>query len=145
MVASGEVGKAMAAAPPTATADGGLVAPVAGRSDETRGSDAVVSGISASKFVAVHGNTGPKSSLIPLPIEKQVLVRRQNNFKVQLKRLEDELLAQLSGAEPETILDNLPLIVGLEKTKATSKEITIQVASAVETEKESPLAQRAAL
>jgi len=68
--------------------------------------------------------------------EKQVLVRRQNEFKVQLSRLEDELLTQLSSAEPETILDNLPLIVGLEKTKATSKDITLQVASAIETEKE---------
>merc|ERR1740117_56198 len=68
--------------------------------------------------------------------EKQVLVRRQNDFKVQLSRLEDELLAQLANADPDTILDNMPLIVGLETTKATSKEITIQVASAFETEKE---------
>ena len=58
------------AAPPTAIAAEGLVAPAAGRSDEARGVDAVVSGIPASKFVDAHGNTGPRSSLIPLPTEK---------------------------------------------------------------------------
>merc|ERR1740129_395928 len=68
--------------------------------------------------------------------EKQALVRRQNEFKVTLSQLEDDLLSQLSGADAATILDNLPLIEGLEKTKETSKEIAIQVEAAQVTEKE---------
>ncbi|CAE7197692.1 ODA4 [Symbiodinium pilosum] len=68
--------------------------------------------------------------------EKQSLVRRQNEYKVVLSRLEDELLSQLSAADPTTILDNLPLIEGLEKTKQTSREIGVQVAEAQKTEVE---------
>ncbi|CAK0903564.1 unnamed protein product [Prorocentrum cordatum] len=68
--------------------------------------------------------------------QKQALVRRQNEFKVTLASLEDDLLSQLSAADPATILDNLPLIEGLEKTKATSKEIGIQVKEAQKTELE---------
>lgn len=68
--------------------------------------------------------------------EKQILVRRQNEFKVILSRLEDELLSQLSAADPDTILDNIPLIEGLEKTKHTSREIALQVAEAEKTEVE---------
>merc|ERR1719502_2012700 len=49
--------------------------------------------------------------------QKQELVRQQNEFKVTLAQLEDDLLSQLSSADPATILDNLPLIEGLEKTK----------------------------
>jgi dynein heavy chain len=66
--------------------------------------------------------------------QKQALVRQQNEFKVTLSGLEDDLLSQLSAADPATILDNLPLIEGLEKTKAISKEIAIQMAAAKETE-----------
>jgi dynein heavy chain len=62
--------------------------------------------------------------------QKQGLVRKQNEFKVTLSQLEDDLLSQLSAADPSTILDNLPLIEGLEKTKQTSKEIAVQVADA---------------
>lgn len=61
-------------------------------------------------------------------------MRIQNDFKVELSQLEDDLLAQLSSADPATILENMPLIEGLEKTKATSKEISEQVAIAKETE-----------
>jgi len=68
--------------------------------------------------------------------EKQRLVRQQNEFKVALWRLEDDLLTQLSAADPATILENQPLVEGLEKTKATSKEITIQVSNAQATELE---------
>jgi len=66
--------------------------------------------------------------------KKQELVRQQNDFKVTLSQLEDDLLSQLSAADPATILDNIPLIEGLEKTKATSKEIAEQVAAAQKTE-----------
>ena len=68
--------------------------------------------------------------------EKQELVRKQNDFKVTLSQLEDDLLSQLSTADPATILDNIPLIEGLEKTKATSKEIAEQVEQARKTEVE---------
>merc|ERR1719487_2371507 len=66
--------------------------------------------------------------------QKQELVRKQNEFKVTLAQLEDDLLSQLSSADPSTILDNLPLIEGLEKTKLTSKEIAEQVGKAKGTE-----------
>merc|ERR1719486_912146 len=68
--------------------------------------------------------------------QKQDLVRRQNEFKVTLLQLEDDLLSQLSAADPATILDNMPLIEGLEKTKETSKEISKQVAIALKTEEQ---------
>jgi dynein heavy chain len=68
--------------------------------------------------------------------QKQDLVRKQNDFKVTLARLEDDLLSQLSMADPATILDNIELIEGLEETKATSKEIAIQVEEAQKTEKQ---------
>lgn len=66
--------------------------------------------------------------------EKQLLVRKQNEFKVTLSQLEDELLAQLSAADPFTILDNFALIDGLETTKKTALEIQVQVKLAKETE-----------
>jgi len=67
--------------------------------------------------------------------QKQQLVRKQNEFKVTIAQLEDDLLSQLSSADPATILDNIELIEGLEKTKATSKEIAEQQAEALITEK----------
>merc|ERR1719420_644763 len=66
--------------------------------------------------------------------QKQALVRKQNEFKVTLSQLEDDLLAQLSAADPATILDNMPLIEGLELTKKTSNEISEQVKIAKDTE-----------
>jgi dynein heavy chain len=68
--------------------------------------------------------------------QKQELVRKQNEFKVTLSQLEDQLLDQLSKADPSTILENIPLIEGLEQTKATSKEIAHQVEEAQKTEQE---------
>ena len=66
--------------------------------------------------------------------EKQSLVRKQNEFKVTLAQLEDELLAQLSAADPSTILDNFALVDGLETTKKTAIEIQHQSLLAKETE-----------
>jgi dynein heavy chain len=66
--------------------------------------------------------------------KKQELVRKQNEFKVTLAGLEDDLLAQLSAADPATILDNIALIEGLEVTKTTATEIQVQVKLAQETE-----------
>merc|ERR1719473_1897125 len=54
--------------------------------------------------------------------QKQELVCKQNEFMVTLAQLEDDLLSQLSAADPSTILENLPLIEGLEITKKTSAE-----------------------
>merc|ERR1719506_2087420 len=69
-----------------------------------------------------------------LELQKQELVRKQNEFKVTLAGLEDDLLSQLSRADPATILDNIALIEGLEVTKKTSGEIAVQVKLAQETE-----------
>eukprot|EP00928_Gymnodinium_smaydae_P023763 TRINITY_DN1947_c0_g1_i2.p1 TRINITY_DN1947_c0_g1~~TRINITY_DN1947_c0_g1_i2.p1 ORF type:complete len:4562 (+),score=1174.36 TRINITY_DN1947_c0_g1_i2:66-13751(+) len=66
--------------------------------------------------------------------QKQALVRKQNEFKVTLSQLEDDLLTQLAAADPATILENMPLIEGLEKTKAVSKDINEQMAEAATTE-----------
>jgi len=69
-----------------------------------------------------------------LEAEKSELVRRQNEFQVQLAQLEQNLLDALSEADPATILDNKELIKSLEDTKATSNEIAIQREKAKETE-----------
>lgn len=50
------------------------------------------------------------------------LVKAFNNYKVQLKDLEDTLLERLANA-PEDILSDIPLIEGLEATKETAIEI----------------------
>eukprot|EP00920_Eleutheroschizon_duboscqi_P043021 GHVT01102391.1.p1 GENE.GHVT01102391.1~~GHVT01102391.1.p1 ORF type:complete len:1037 (+),score=104.37 GHVT01102391.1:382-3492(+) len=65
---------------------------------------------------------------------KQELVRKQNAFMVTLASLEDQLLEQLSKADPATILSNIGLIEGLENTKKTALEIQLQVKEAQETE-----------
>uniref|UniRef100_A0A0G4GMS7 Dynein-1, subspecies f n=1 Tax=Chromera velia CCMP2878 TaxID=1169474 RepID=A0A0G4GMS7_9ALVE len=67
---------------------------------------------------------------------KQELVRKQNEFKVTLAKLEDDLLKQLSEADPATILSNIPLIEGLENTKKTALEIQEQVKASLITEQE---------
>ena len=50
------------------------------------------------------------------------LVQAFNNYKIQLKQLEDQLLERLANA-PEDILSDIPLIEGLEQTKKTALEI----------------------
>merc|ERR1719171_1560681 len=66
--------------------------------------------------------------------QKQELVRKQNDFKVTLAGLEDDLLTSLSKADPAKILEDIKLIEGLEETKKTSSEIAVQVKLAQETE-----------
>jgi len=51
-----------------------------------------------------------------------------------LAKLEDELLKNLSDADPATILQNKELIESLENTKKTSTQIQKQQAEAKETE-----------
>ena len=72
--------------------------------------------------------------------QKQELVAMFNRFKVELKQLEDDLLERLANA-PEDILSDLPLIEGLEKTKAASEEIALAVEKAKVTEIEINLAR----
>merc|ERR1719197_908476 len=66
--------------------------------------------------------------------QKQELVRKQNEFKVTLAGLEDDLLTSLSKADPAKILEDIKLIEGLEETKETSMEIAVQGKLAQETE-----------
>ena len=61
-------------------------------------------------------------------------------YKIQLVELEDDLLERLANA-PEDILSDIPLIEGLESTKAASKEIEIAVEAGKKTEIEINLAR----
>jgi len=63
------------------------------------------------------------------------LVKQQNEFEITLAKLEEELLQNLSEADPATILENFALIEGLEVTKKTSQTIKEQQVIAKETEK----------
>ena len=54
---------------------------------------------------------------------KEELVSQQNDFKIQIAKLEADLLENLVAADVATILDNIELIEGLEKTKETSATI----------------------
>lgn len=67
--------------------------------------------------------------------EKQATLRmQQNEFKIKLFTLENELLDVLSAADQETILSDAKLIENLEKTQETSIEIKQKVKQAIETE-----------
>lgn len=83
--------------------------------------------------------SGLEDQLLALVVDKEKpeleaikteLVRTQNEFKVTLARLEDELLNKLTEADQATILENTELIEGLEQTKKTSEEIKIQTIEA---------------
>jgi dynein heavy chain len=65
---------------------------------------------------------------------KEELVSEQNDYKIQIAKLEADLLANLVAADVATILDNIELIEGLELTKETSATIAEKQAIAVETE-----------
>ena len=76
-----------------------------------------------------------------LEARKTALAEAFNKYKVQLLGLEDDLLSRLASA-PEDILSDVPLIEGLEATKAASLEIAAAVARGKETEKEINAARR---
>ena len=57
---------------------------------------------------------------------KADLTRQQNEFKITLKSLEDNLLARLSAAEGN-FLGDYALVENLETTKRTASEIEVQV------------------
>ncbi|ELK12575.1 Dynein heavy chain 11, axonemal [Pteropus alecto] len=83
---------------------------------------------------------------------KLVLTKHQNDFKIELKYLEDDLLLRLSAAEG-SFLDDTKLVERLETTKATAAEIEHKVIEAKENEKKinearecyRPVAARASL
>ncbi|XP_045488493.1 dynein beta chain, ciliary [Pieris rapae] len=60
---------------------------------------------------------------------KAELTKQQNEFKIQLKKLEDDLLSRLSSAG-ENILGDTALIENLETTKKTAADIEKKVSEA---------------
>nr|XP_049704637.1 dynein beta chain, ciliary-like [Helicoverpa armigera] len=54
------------------------------------------------------------------------LTKQQNDFKITLKTLEDDLLKRLSSAGPD-ILSDSALVINLETTKKTAADIEIKV------------------
>eukprot|EP00792_Barthelona_sp_PAP020_P009043 TRINITY_DN3265_c0_g6_i1.p1 TRINITY_DN3265_c0_g6~~TRINITY_DN3265_c0_g6_i1.p1 ORF type:complete len:3839 (+),score=1299.73 TRINITY_DN3265_c0_g6_i1:669-11519(+) len=68
--------------------------------------------------------------------KKSKLMREQNEFKIRLKSLEDNLLKLLNESKSTELLTDTSLIENLETTKATSKDIAEKVVLAQETEKE---------
>ncbi|XP_063306953.1 dynein axonemal heavy chain 11 [Pelobates fuscus] len=64
---------------------------------------------------------------------KSMITKQQNDFKIELKRLEDELLIRLSAAEG-SFLGDMELVEKLESTKRTAAEIELKVAEAKENE-----------
>ena len=69
-----------------------------------------------------------------LELQKQELVKQQNEFKVTLEKLEESLLNTLSLADPKTILENQELIENLDSTKKTAIEINQKTILAKKTE-----------
>lgn len=63
---------------------------------------------------------------------KAFLTKQQNEFKITLKQLEEDLLFQLSNAG-ENVLDDESLVLNLEKSKKTSDEVVIQIEEARKT------------
>lgn len=66
---------------------------------------------------------------------KADLTRQQNEFKILLSNLEDQLLAKLSSAEGD-FLGDTSLVENLEQTKTTALEVEEKVIEAKKTEKE---------
>lgn len=64
-----------------------------------------------------------------LELLKQELTTSQNNFKITLKTLEDDLLMRLSSASGN-ILGDIALVENLEITKKTATEVEIKVREA---------------
>lgn len=68
-----------------------------------------------------------------LAAKKEELIQQQNQFKITLKNLEDDLLQRLADATGD-ILENYDLIENLERSKALSTEINAKVEIAKVTE-----------
>lgn len=65
---------------------------------------------------------------------KAELTKQQNDFKIMLKQLEDDLLSRLSSAG-ENILGDTALVENLEITKSTASEIEEKVKEVLFTSK----------
>ena len=64
--------------------------------------------------------------------QKAELTRQQNEYKILLKSLEDDLLMRLSSAG-DNILSDSALVENLEHTKKTAADIEIKVTEAKKT------------
>jgi len=71
-----------------------------------------------------------------LEAKREATVKAQNESKWNLQVLEKKLLQSLSGADPETILDNRELVESLETTKLTAIDIAKQQEDAKKLEEE---------
>jgi len=58
-----------------------------------------------------------------------MLITQQNDFKIRIKELEDDLLFKLANAKGD-ILDDIELIENLETSKTLSVEISEKVRTA---------------
>merc|ERR1719506_894294 len=65
--------------------------------------------------------------------QKAALISQQNQFKIQLKEIEDSLLFRLATAEGD-LTENVELIENLEESKKVSTEIAENAAIAAQTE-----------
>ncbi|GLG99541.1 Dynein heavy chain, cytoplasmic [Gryllus bimaculatus] len=71
---------------------------------------------------------------------KSELTKQQNDFKITLKELEDDLLHRLASAG-EDILSDVALVENLETTKRTAAEIELKVEEAKQTGEELDVAR----
>ncbi|XP_077967769.1 dynein beta chain, ciliary-like [Styela clava] len=85
-------------------------------------------GLEDQLLAAVVGMERPDLEALKLDLTKQ-----QNDFKITLKRLEDDLLARLSSASGNFLSDTA-LVENLENTKRTAAEIEVKVKEAKMTE-----------
>ena len=67
-----------------------------------------------------------------LESQKSQLTKQQNEFKILLKKLEDDLLTRLQAAKGN-ILDDTTLVENLETTKRTAQDVEVKAKEAVTT------------
>lgn len=67
-----------------------------------------------------------RSELFLCILPKMELTTQQNHFKIELKRLEDDLLSRLSAAHGN-FLGDISLVEQLENTKTTAAHIQYKV------------------
>ncbi|ODN03963.1 Dynein beta chain, ciliary [Orchesella cincta] len=70
-----------------------------------------------------------------LESQKSQLTKQQNEFKILLKKLEDDLLTRLQSAQGN-FLDDTALVENLETTKRTAQEVEVKAKEAVVTSAE---------
>ena len=75
-----------------------------------------------------------------LEVQKSDLTRQQNEYKILLKSLEDDLLMRLSSAGDDILSDN-SLVENLETTKKTAADIEVRVSDARKTSTEIDMAR----